>query len=177
MTLSRDEIRTIAVTSAVAAVAAAAGTAFAEWVVRRYILQDEDHGPQFVVVPVQQQPPPGVELPPANGGGSGNGNGTVHVGYRGLGASPQMMNNALAVVPRCHSESFDECLESDNRYAPECLKYEPLHRLYEADEDAYEDVLNDIEYCDHSKEEMWRNVAVAVGGGAAMGYLLASVMA
>lgn len=60
MALSREEIKTIAITSAVAAAATAMASAGIAYVVEKMVARDAAQaGPTFVVVPVVQQ-----ELPP-----------------------------------------------------------------------------------------------------------------
>lgn len=97
--------------------------------------------------------------------------------YAGIGAlSPQVAHDASAVLPDCYSELLDECLEEDNRFSPECLVFEPVHRAYEQDNDAATELVDDLDYCYISKDEVLkRHVivgAVAFTVGAAIGAIL-----
>lgn len=67
MAISKDEIRTIAITTAVAAAATAIATSIVGFLMERYLRDDTPPGPMFVVVPVVERPVP--PLPPLAGYG------------------------------------------------------------------------------------------------------------
>lgn len=84
-------------------------------------------------------------------------------------ATPEFLAEVHSVVPSCYSEAFDECLEGDNRYAPECARYEPLHVLYEVDPEMHEEIVKDIDYCDFSTGRATAFVVLSAVGAFALG--------
>lgn len=188
MAMTNEQIKTIAITSAIAAGATAAATAGVGYLLERYVLKQEaaPAGPTFVVVPVVQAPVPSDIVPPPANGTAGFGR------FGGFGSlSAQTEANMRAALPVCWSTRFDKCIEDEHRYDKGCIQYEPIHVAYEEDKRtapnpqnvagggkplAYRAIIRTIGECDYSKTSTAKFALLAAGGGIAVGLLLGSAM-
>lgn len=92
---------------------------------------------------------------------------------RSLGAlPPEVRQAAERAMPDCYDERFDACLEDENRAAPECLRFEPVHAAYDVDHDATRELVDAVDYCGYSKRDM----LVAAGVAGAVGLVLGAAL-
>lgn len=94
--------------------------------------------------------------------------------YTSLG-SVSLAQQAAAVMPNCYSREFDYCIDDDHRYKPECVQYEPLHQLFEEDNDAWHSLMDPFPFCADPQDSQDKLITYAVlsGLGAfAVGYFL-----
>ena len=93
--------------------------------------------------------------------------------YVGLGAlTPQQATAVHASLPDCYTEQLDECFEEENIHAPECERFLPVNQAYDVDEDATDEIVEDLEYCDYSKKQVLIGGAVLAVGALALGMLI-----
>jgi hypothetical protein len=170
MAISKDELKTVAATSAIAAAGSALATTLVSMVMDRYFSEKQgDTGPTFVVVPVVDRPVPA--LPPAE---SQNGGGTM----AGFGAlDPELRKRLSAATPDCYTPQFDRCLDNDAKFLTRCEKYLPWHEAYEQDEMAAEELVDAMPYCSYSPRTMRRNVVLGAAGGFVAGALVIGLIA
>lgn len=163
MALSTEEIKTLAITSAIAAAGSAVATAIVSFLLERYVFDEQAADgaaaaaePTFVVVPVvESKDVPEVPSPPVPTAGLGG----------ALGAGP---------VPVCYSQRFHDCLpKSEHKDDPACAY---LADYYELSKEHRNEQIDKMPYCDYSQSEMVRNVLLAAGAGLAGGMLLATAM-
>lgn len=189
--VTKNDLKSIAITSAIAAAGTALATSIVEIVLTRYWLKEEEGGststePTFVVVPVVDRPVP-QDLPVAGFGSlarrlRGKRIGPLsHKGRRramslamrgatnGLGLSPR--DQLVAEVrshPRCYSNLFSYCFDDDKRYEPQCRQFDHWHQLYDVDKSAWDEEVNRIPFCDYDKRDMALGVAVGCAIGIAV---------
>lgn len=195
--VTRDDLKSIAITSAIAAAGTALATSVVEIVLTRYVLKDDEESvssePTFVVVPVVDRPVPPL---PVAGLGAYRGRKGIRLGpmsrkgrkramdiamrsaipMRGFGAaSPVVVQAAREASPSCYTSTLDRCLDDANRRLPECVRYEPIHQWYAADYDAAEKYIDDMKDCDYSKTQLRLGLVAAAGIGLAVGAALYAI--
>lgn len=82
--------------------------------------------------------------------------------YVSLGsASPEVLAKAKAALPRCYSQEYSESCENDRKGSyPGCAS---LWSLYDADHNAYENLISSIPHCSE-KLPLLPMLAAGVGG-------------
>jgi hypothetical protein len=171
--ITSDELKTIAVTSAIAAAGTAVATALVTYALDRWVLKSEaEEGPMFVVVPVvEREVPPEVVEPPTQPP-------VQPPLIAGFGAmSPQQRVQAQQMLPWRYWEEFYQCWnDEDPAYRGHCDR---LTQMYEALDDEGQDELDDIvsEVPNVSKTEVAGGTLLVAGTGVAVGMLIAMAIA
>lgn len=189
--VSSDDLRAIAITSAIAAAGTALATSLVEIALTKYVLKSDQPAstePTFVVVPVVERSTP--PLPAAGLGAlrqarlqrqagpmSRKGRKSalsiaMRTAMPGFGADAAARDQLIAETrthPRCYDNLFSYCLDDDKRYKPECRQFEHWHQLYDVDKAAWDAEIDAIKFCDYDKRDMATGVLVGAAIGAAIG--------
>jgi hypothetical protein len=174
--ITSDELKTIAVTSAIAAAGTAMATALVTYALDRWVLKSEsEEGPMFVVVPVvEREVPPEVVVPP-NEPPTPPAEPPLIAGFGKLSA--QQRAQAQQMLPWRYWEEFYQCWnDEDPAYRSHC---DQLTQMYESLDDEGQDELDDIvsEVPNVSKTEVAGGTLLVAGTGVAVGMLIAMAIA
>lgn len=92
----------------------------------------------------------------------------------GMGALPPDVRAAAeSALPSCYSKLFDDCIDDEDRDAPRCRKFEPVHAAYDIDFDETDALVEAMPFCEYDTSKLL--IAGVVGG--VVGLMLGAAIA
>jgi hypothetical protein len=196
MAMTKEDLKTIAATSAIAAAGGALATALVTYAVERWILK-VDQQPMFVVVPVVDggayqlptQPSPETPESPPMVAGYGRAFGAAAAPPSPAPPAPapierlpltaQQMQQFKQMLPWRYWEEFYKCWEDEDPAYMDFANCRRMNQMYEGASDQSQEQMEDVsaEVPNVGKTEFAVYLLLAGGAGVAVGLLIGTAMA